>query len=102
MAFRVGQKVVCVDVDGDGNRVWHGDVPVVGGVYTVRDTGLCQLPLFNPEICLYFEEIKNNCAWLGIRYEDAGYRASRFRPLVTTSIDWALKILASEDEKVRA
>ncbi len=83
MAFRVGQKVVCVDngewpADAFGNvGSWRGDIPVEGKVYTVARTGLT----YRHCECIELVEIRNNARPGNF----PGYRAARFRPAVDIS-----------------
>jgi hypothetical protein len=80
MTFRVGQKVVCVKEPHKANpRVTQ---PVVGKVYTVRQTYL-SWPDSKPGIVL--DEIQN-----GIHRasgQEYGFYASRFRPVVERKTD---------------
>jgi len=79
MAFRIGQKVVCV------NDTWRdtlidcpGGVPVKGGVYTVR--GFCE---HYPEITsIYLEEIVNPPFKYLVGAYEPSFLAWRFRPVV--------------------
>jgi hypothetical protein len=88
MNFRVGQKVICV---GHGRWSCYGRapyVPVTGGIYTIRWTGVC-----SGHPCLRFHELINppyrwrdgflECAFR-IQNRDG---AINFRPLVTRKTD---------------
>lgn len=83
MAFRVGQKVVCVNVDGPG--IYNSESRVVlGAVYTIRELALTRLG--NPGLRL--QEVVLSCRprQVGVvtkeHFTDAPYGAFRFRPAV--------------------
>ena len=81
--FRVGQKVVCIDASNGGPWLYHVTPLVEGQVYTVsRDT--------------FLNNYGNEAIELaGMDNMPVGYRASRFRPIVSrpTSIEFAHEIL---------
>jgi len=81
MAFRVGQKVVCVD-DSDwvASLLNMPNRPVRGRVYTVR--GLY-------ENAIYLEEISNppQARWKNGDVAEACFFARRFRPVVERKTD---------------
>lgn len=84
MNFRVGQKVVCVDMNTYGRLSrWKGErVPNADQVYTIRavfvsDDGL-------DEVGVLLEEIRNPINWTG---QEFGFLASRFRPVVERKTD---------------
>lgn len=76
--FRIGMKVACVDVGEHDGFIWHpeADIPRLDEVYTVTGTferfGVAGVVL---------KEIKN------VEHANHGYRASRFRPIVTRKTD---------------
>lgn len=83
MAFRVGQKVVCVDA-----RAARTSVSLHKGmVYTVRACG----PERFAEGCwvLLVEIINPPSHWRG-GFEECGYAAERFRPIVEKKTDIAI------------
>ena len=102
MNFRVGQKVVCVpDTEADAQthgRVWHSDVPKIGAIYTIIGFGS---GYYGDYPVLLLKEIKN---YINFLKRDVGYRASRFRPLVTRKTDISIfkRMLTPNQEKVRA
>ncbi len=85
MAFRIGQKVVCVD-DGarEPRRWWPGCAVKRGEIYTIR--GFVTAP-YDGIPCILVEELRNIIAHKGIIDDDAGYRIERFRPLVEKKTD---------------
>ncbi len=108
MAFRVGQRVVCIN-DGpmpiESGRAWDkGEEVVVGHVYTIRKVFIGH----NGEESCWLNEVCRSIRavlWFG---RDVGYRTCRFRPLVerkndkTAFVENLKKIcMPSELEKVR-
>lgn len=93
MAFRVGQKVVCVDNDwGKYGNPGCKYTPAerdpaffqlkVGGVYTIRGFYVGNIPHWQDRWhgpSLYLSEIKRSISACGV---EAPYAAARFRPLV--------------------
>jgi len=101
MAFRVGQKVVCVtnEVHEEG-RMWRDDAPTVGAVYTVshewwRD-GRQHLSFIELE---RHPEAKKIWAMCG--KGRLGYGAWRFRPVTEKKTDISIfkAILNKENAK---
>lgn len=85
MAFRVGQKVVCVDADGD--FLPSGQIEE-GRVYTIREVGLT----VTDEGGLRLVEVDLSAPGYVGRHSrkpvrDNFYRASRFRPVVERKTD---------------
>jgi len=100
MTFRVGQKVVCVDVSGwpaSGGRYTY---PQRGKVYTVREI-LCDA---DGDRNIRVAEIKNPmgiCIATG-DFAEAFFLAHRFRPIVSRKTDIsALKALLVPGAKIR-
>lgn len=94
MAFRVGQKVVCVD--DTVHEEWHVpgyeytgclDGLKSGQIYTIRDIGYSD---FDRAMVVRLEEIKRPDDGL---YEESPYRAERFRPIVEGKTDTGMVIL---------
>lgn len=87
MAFRVGQKVVCVDDDVNGRYTpwpFRGGIDGLkaGRVYTIRDVGLyCDVP------CLWLCGITRAMAKGWERHGEPGYNVLRFRPVVERKTD---------------
>lgn len=108
MAFRVGQKVVCVD-DSPTSIKGRRDL-VAREVYTIRWVGQYQYPpghpLYGgaPYIGVLIEEVRRPERW-----GEVAFRATRFRPLVSKSTDTGFSILEDirkresvpADERVR-
>jgi hypothetical protein len=85
--FTVGQKVVCVDEVRSSLRElasWFGiTVPVKGGVYTIRKTGL-----YNGDPAVWLCEIVNPAVrYLNGEVMEQPFKAARFRPLVKRKTD---------------
>lgn len=83
MTFRVGQKVVCVDVSSFLTGKPDKEIDLVKGrVYTVREIGLTSWMDGSSE-CIRVEEIK-------VRRKDGSdtpFFARRFRPVVERKTD---------------
>lgn len=91
--FRVGQLVVCVDaVPSVSGRRWLGDIPLEGRVYTVARIG--RLSFDDGASALWLEEARNKVYRNHLWIVDCGFKASRFRPVATTDISWAHKLVA--------
>jgi hypothetical protein len=89
MTFRVGQQVVCIDASCAPGRAWNDYAPKQGDVYTVSGFGVS--PYGDYET---IEIAEINHPW--------GYRASRFRPIVSRKTDIsALKALLVPGAKIR-
>src|SRR5580704_15796196 len=90
--FHIGMKVVCINDKPEGG---HGDMDGLteGQIYTIRWMGENTHPECGTEYCIRVEEI-----WRGMcpkhRMFDVPYRADRFRPVRTTSIDVFTAMLA--------
>ncbi len=86
MTFRVGQKVVCINVEW---RVGHNRKlarPVQNGIYTVRDFFAWPGAAHGPHVRL--EEIRNEKQlWSDATYDEVAFSASRFRPIVGRKTD---------------
>lgn len=84
MAFRVGQKVVCVDDVADARRSW-GCAPLrKGAIYHVRDYVPSYYGTDEPVIRLC-EIVRRN--------DECGFRAARFEAVVEKSTDAGMSIL---------
>jgi hypothetical protein len=87
MAFRVGQKVVCVDASANEERLrnWLGHtLPVEGTIYTIR--GWTDGPRqHSPGILL--EEIRHELSIFGT---EPNFRPWRFRPVQSTGTGMAI------------
>ena len=104
MAFRIGQKVVCVD-DVFASRHYPGYEawPTKNIVYTIRD-------IYNEDFedgwatALLLEEIINPFYdWLTLGNHEAGFSARRFRPVVEKKTDISIftKMLDSVSREVQ-
>jgi hypothetical protein len=82
IAFRVGQKVLCVD----GSAHWggHGDemLPVEGNIYTIRELVDCH----EEGVGVRLVEVLNQPRHYNIGFMEGCLLPERFRPLVTTNI----------------
>lgn len=75
---KVGMKVVCVDAGGLG--VWQNDAPTEGKIYTISRVFT---PLETGSLSFEFNELKRSVrSRIDVGFH-CGYKASRFRPLVT-------------------
>lgn len=95
MAFRAGQKVMCVFVEG-ANGIWYpGEEPTKGAVYTITKI------YHNPSGVLVLElaEIER-CPECFESYGHMGYGAWRFRPVKTTSIEIFRQMLVNPPREV--
>lgn len=102
--FRVGQKVVCVRVPEKAIcfLLRNAKLPMVGGVYTIRD--IVQFK----NCLLLFRELDNahlaNAEYQGGRIIDGepGFRADCFRPLVERKTDISIfrRILKDADKRI--
>lgn len=95
MTFRVGMKVVCVDIGGMPYRMSSGPyiIPALTRVYTVRDI----LPGWtrNKRAALLLCEITNRvCFWDDNTISEIAFAARRFRPLVDTKFSFTTAIPA--------
>lgn len=90
MAFRVGQKVVCVD--DSGWESWRASwlLPVTGTTYTIRSIGHAYTNE-TQEPCIRLEELRNREAQ--VPGQEPNFRASRFRPLVERKTETGMAIL---------
>lgn len=90
MAFFVGQKVCCVD--GGPSLLGLPCRLTEGAVYTVS-----KITLPTPLAALHGEtqglEVREHLPLPDVRHT-AAFRASRFRPVVSTDISWAHEIVA--------
>lgn len=93
MAFRVGQKVVCVD--GSPPACGHGPGVVKGRIYTVSAIGESS---FGSPNFIDVEEVRGNCPWA------QNFRASRFRPVAERKTDISIftTMLNPSKEHVRS
>lgn len=90
--FRVGQKVVCIDVKPMPNRAWEeGGCPIkLGEVYTIHALALSPA---DGGPCVFLREVKRSIGW--------PFGIFRFRPVVVrkrkrkTSIAIFKKLLIS-------
>ena len=91
MAFRIGQKVVCVDNSADVGRSWHpGERPIIDEIYTVERIGYS-----HGLLCAQLAELPRTCP------EHKWFRQTRFRPAVERKTDISIftKMLTSETTK---
>lgn len=89
MAFRIGQKVVCVD-DSPGKHT--GTVLALNGVYTIRGFDRFAREPEGPG--LYLEEVYQRARRGNPGDgEEIAWKRRRFRPLVTKSTDTGFAIL---------
>lgn len=80
--FRVGQKVVCVDDNPNGDS---GVFPKEGSIYTVSWCSEWYNPISSRAlICVRLAEINRPKSRLGFVFP---YRATRFRPVVERETD---------------
>jgi len=105
MTFRVGQKVVCVDMKTKVSPVSTGwnhqcDLPKEGSIYEVRDVGLT--PYGQPGIKLH--GMVAVARYGGALKTDTFYSAFRFRPVVErkTSIELFHQIRRDVENNVPA
>jgi hypothetical protein len=77
--FKVGQKVVCVDINGAGRYPGY-TYPELKTVYTVRELFNCPR---HGHLCMLLVEIINE-ARAGL---EPGFGAHRFRPVVDRTTD---------------
>jgi hypothetical protein len=97
MAFRIGQKVVCVDSEvDDPERLEFETHPIKGQVYTVRaivdyTDGLAGLLLV---------EIVNQPDYYDVGYAEVAFCATGFRPVRTTDIGVFRSLLKSRPLEV--
>lgn len=102
MAFRVGQKVVCVDASVHVGFGAKGKIRE-GAIYTVREIGITVLN--EPGVRLQEFVYDSDPGRVGyatkMPFKDAFYRAARFRPLVErkTSIEIFTRMLTPDKEK---
>lgn len=91
MAFRIGQKVVCVDAKGSDGIWYPGEEIEEGKVYTIHSV-LTHPTKGNPLVRL--QELKRVPECMEVWGHD-GYGAYRFRPAVErkTDISFAHEIL---------
>lgn len=94
MTFRVGDPVKCVNAKGDSS--WAGDPLVAGEIYVVRSVGTNHL---TGSSCIWLVGMRNRMRRHGILDEDAGYRASRFRPAVSPKQEVSFITGADPDSK---
>jgi len=85
--FHVGQKVVCINNKADAGFVWvKGTRPTLNAIYTVRAVGITT---YN-NVGLRLNEIilsGYHCCYSHKRFEDAFYRADRFKPVIEKKTD---------------
>lgn len=76
--FRVGQKVVCIDVKPRPGRFWvFRDAPVKGRIYTIASTFIIE----GHDAVTLVEQKRHPMS------EYQGYAASRFRPIADRPTD---------------
>lgn len=80
--FRIGQKVVCVDIKGLKTPPWN--VLCVNKIYTIARVG--GVPWHDKPLVDLFETPKSNNAW-------PVYYMHRFRPLIERKTDAGMAIL---------
>ena len=101
MAFFVGQKGVCVNVDAIPGWPFGGNgvvTPELGVVYTIRD--IFAVPGYYDEWRVRLVEIKNPVKQYRTGPHETGWGFSRFRPVV--DLGWAHSIVARVMDKGRA
>ena len=92
MSFRIGQRVVCVNVEFSQEPTWRTAVtvlPVLGFMYTIRS-----MRAVDDVIGLCFEEMVHPFRHFAEGYVEPAFDSRRFRPLATTRIDIFEKLLA--------
>lgn len=94
MTFRVGMPVKCIDATG--RYKWAGDPLVEGQTYFVRSIGIGRL---TGDRCIWLVGMRNRVRRSGILDEDAGYRASRFRPAVSPKSEVSFTTGADPDSE---
>ena len=88
--FRVGQKVVCVNVTPQPGKMWFNDAPVKGSVYTIASI----LIIKGIDAVTLVEQKRHPLS-------PNGYGAFRFRPAVDRPTDISVfKSLLRERELV--
>lgn len=95
MAFRVGQKVVCVDDDPKNHGNWTAPTDLEtlhgltrGHVYTVQKIGS-----YRGAACVWIAEIQRPTPDTCKQFGEAGFSSRRFRPVVEKSTDSGMAIL---------
>lgn len=94
MAFRVGQKVVCVD-DAPPSYFWSdGDMGGLkkGAIYEVRWVGMFDHPMLGSHLCIHVAGISRLA-----KGRDWPFNVNRFRPVVERKTDTGFAML----EKIR-
>jgi hypothetical protein len=81
MAFRVGQKVVCVDAKSGGGGWDKDDHPTEGAVYTI----VRSFTWHDNEEVVWLLELRRSSRARRYHGDDVGYGAYRFRPVVDIS-----------------
>lgn len=88
MAFRVGQKVVCVEAWsryglGRGDEIG----PTQDSIYTIREIGVGLHPTCPDELHVRLDEIVNPVIEYKCGKYEVAFRATRFRPVVERKTD---------------
>jgi hypothetical protein len=98
--FRVGQKIVCVDSRSGSGRWTDNDGPVEGSIYTVRRCFVDG----DGDAILHLAEIARGPVARMRHGDNAGYSATRFRPIVERKTDISIftKMLTPSDKKIGA
>jgi hypothetical protein len=89
MAFRVGQKVVCVDTTSAGlGQRWPSDYLKLGNIYTIRWIGECPYEAWRylgP--CIRLLEVIRPKDSTNPEWNDMPFAQARFRPIVERKTD---------------
>lgn len=99
MAFRVGQKVVCVDdVFRDASWLHVKNMPVAGSIYTIR--GFQTEKYFDG---ILLEEVINDAiTWNAVGFREMSFPARRFRPVQERKTDISIFKKMLNPQKVDA
>jgi hypothetical protein len=82
-AFRVGQKVVCINSgEGDQVRFYKDEALIQDYIYTIRS-----VHLHDGHPVLWLEEVRRDDASIDEWGPLVGYSTSRFRPVVERKTD---------------
>jgi hypothetical protein len=98
MFFRLGQKVVCVDASCDPDRTWDdGEAPTEGAVYTIASLNVHA----DGTPILSLVELRRTPLSLWLHGPTAGYKQSRFRPVVEKKTDISIFVAMLTPNKVK-
>jgi hypothetical protein len=100
--FAPGQNVICVD--DKGFTLTYTQTPVAGCIYPVRRVRPDLDGKWQPVVGVLLHEVVNPTRRLtfpdGVRIDEPGFVATRFRPVRDTSIDVFRKLLEPQPEEV--